>query len=453
MNISDSEIIFKTALQPDKIYVKEQTGRFQKIRRYLNWLLMLSFVLLPIIQYQGQQAIWFDLRQQQFHLFSLVLFPQDFMALVFLFIVAAFVLFWVSAKYGRIWCGFACPQTVWALMFMWIENRIEGNRQQRIAMDKTPWTLAVYGKKLVKHLLWLIISALTAIAFMAYFVPTKELYPQVIHLSTSPLVAGWIAFFALCTYLNAGLVREKMCQHMCPYARFQSVMLGIESKVVTYDDKRGENRGPRKMKQTKPDSLGDCVDCDLCVQVCPVGIDIREGFQAECINCGLCIDACDSTMTRFNYQKGLIKFASQSLPKNTLKQLGYFTVMAIFLVFAVVWSAQRTELEMTVIKDRYVLYREADNGAVENLYQVELINKTNQAKTILLELENDFIRLLNQQTITLKPLENRSINVTTISDEPESLSKFTNFEIKVLDTNKEQTLLSRTGTFQRPKQH
>ena len=451
MKIPQSDIIFQTAAYQDKIYVKPQRGFFYALRQRLNIVLMALFVLLPFIQYQGKQAILFDVAKQQFHLFGLTLFPQDFMALVFVFVVAAFLLFYVSTKLGRVWCGFTCPQTIWTAMFMWVENKIEGNRQQRIRLDKQGFNATKMSKKVSKHLVWLLLATLTASVFMSYFVPALELYPSLLSGNASSLVWGWVFFFAVCTYFNAGLIREKMCQHMCPYARFQSVMVGPGTKVVTYDAARGESRGPRKMKQAKPEKMGDCVDCDLCVQVCPVGIDIRDGFQADCINCGLCIDACDQTMEKFGYAKRLINFSreiqSTSSNESKVKSLAYLTVMFSFIVIAIAWSMERTEMEMTLIKDRNTMYRELDNGAVENVYMIEVINKTNQPKEVDLVLNHPSIALASESHLSLKPLETRSYSLRLTSTGVLE-QRFSQFELNIKEQDKE--ILSREGTFMSP---
>ncbi len=448
MQHHDSQLIFKTADIDGKIYVKPQTGFFHSLRRNLNLVLMALFIGLPFLQYQGKQAILLDVAAQQFHLFAITLFPQDFMALVFVFMVAAFLLFYISARFGRVWCGFTCPQTIWTAIFMWVENKIEGNRQQRIKLDKQPWSLQNITRKLAKHLSWLLIACLTATVFMSYFVPALELYPSLISGHASSLVLGWVLFFTLCTYFNAGLIREKMCQHMCPYARFQSVMVGPTTKVVTYDAARGENRGPRKMKQAKPEPLGDCVNCDLCVQVCPVGIDIRNGFQADCINCGLCIDACDQTMAKFGYKKRLIAFASQSKNDSKFRSLGYLAVMTSIVLFAFIWTDSRTELEMTLIKDRNLMYRQLDSGEIENIYVLEVINKTQQVKQVDLHLQHPQLHISSDPHIQLKPLETRTYSLRLTSAE-ELKQRFVQFELTAKDQNN-SLLLSREGTFMSP---
>ncbi|NOU49322.1 cytochrome c oxidase accessory protein CcoG [Pseudoalteromonas sp. JBTF-M23] len=384
-DFKEEDLIIKPYNQPGPIYIREQTGYFQRIRRALSWLLMLTFIGLPWISYQGKQAILFDVAHQQFRIFGTTFLPQDFMVLAGLFMAGAFALFFVTNWLGRVWCGFMCPQTVWMLMFTWVEHRIEGTRNQRIKMDKASWSTQKVRKKIVKHSLWLVISLLTATSFMAYFIPAYTLYSEMFTLQWSGLVSFWVFLFALCTYGNAGFLREKMCTVACPYSRFQSVMFDKDTLLVSYDAQRGEQRGRRKRKDNlKELGLGDCVDCNLCVEVCPAGIDIRNGLQYECINCGLCIDACDETMNKFGYQTGLIKYQSERQQDNEktnpfrLKLIGYASLAIMVIVVMAIWLMQRMPLEVSVIRDRNALYRVNYEGIVENPYTLSVINKTQQ---------------------------------------------------------------------------
>ncbi len=373
------QIIFQTRDIDGNRYIREQKGFYQRIRRGLGWLLTWLFLALPLVQYQGQQAILFDLAQQRFNLFAWSFYPQDLMLFVFIFLFSAFALFYVATKYGRIWCGYACPQTIWTMMFLWVEHKVEGNRQAKIKLDNSQWSVEKLLKKSTKHLIWLTIALATATVFISYFVPAHQLYLELVSFEASTLVVSWIAFFAFCTYVNAGFIREKMCEHMCPYSRFQSVMMTKATKVISYDTERGEGRGARKINQPKPEQLGDCVDCKLCVQVCPVGIDIRNGLQYQCISCGLCIDACDQTMDKFAYPRGLIKYASEVESKTlSWRNFGYTTLLAAILLSSVFWLIQRDDFEVSVFKDRNILYRELNSGMIENSYQIKIFNKSQE---------------------------------------------------------------------------
>ncbi|WNC70043.1 cytochrome c oxidase accessory protein CcoG [Thalassotalea nanhaiensis] len=432
--IDKNQLIFQTKHIDEKIYVKEQKGFFQKIRRYLGVLLMLMFIGIPFIQYQGEQAVLFDVAAQHLKVFSYYFYPQDLLIFTLIFIIAAFSLFFVSSKYGRIWCGFTCPQTIWTFLFLWIEHRIEGNRQQRIKLDKQPLNFNKALKKVTKHFTWLLISLFTGLVFMSYFVPATEIYPRFFTLTSSSLIIAWVLFFALCTYVNASWVREKMCQHMCPYARFQSVMFNANTKVVTYDKARGEQRGPRKLNQPKSESLGDCVDCNLCVVVCPVGIDIREGLQYDCINCGLCIDACDETMAKFSYAKGLIGYTGETTSRTNKKaDFGYLTIILLSVVFLLVWLANRSQFEVTVLKDRHALYRINNAGDVENSYQIKILNKTNTATEF--ELGNyglDNFIIETSQQVMAHAQTTTTFTVTLIAPE-QYQQKFKLFEFVLID--------------------
>ena len=393
----------------DKIYIREQFGFYQRVRRSINVVLLLVFALLPLLRYQGHQAILFDVEQQQFHLFSLTLFPQDLMIFALMFAVAAFGLFYVTRLYGRVWCGFTCPQTVWMLMFNWVERRIEGTHQQSKSLDRQSFSLSKFTKKALKHTAWMFIALLTALVFMSYFVPVERLYVPFVTLQSSGLVVGWVLFFAGCTYINAGFIREKMCQHMCPYSRFQSAMFTDETSLVTYNEVRGESRGMRKRKQEKPEGMGDCVDCNLCVQVCPVGIDIREGLQYECINCGLCVDACNETMDKFSYPRELITFArvktTNSLKGLFQQHIGYLTTITILMGAMVYWAVAWQNFDVNVIRDRQALYRINQEGNVENTYLFKIRNKAIVHQRFNIELNDGKFALDASNSIIVAPGE------------------------------------------------
>ncbi|CAH9058127.1 hypothetical protein PSECIP111951_01807 [Pseudoalteromonas holothuriae] len=384
-DFKEEDLIIKPFKQDGPIYIREQKGYFQQIRRYLSWLLMTMFIGLPWVSYQGSQAILFDVARQQFRIFGITFLPQDFMVLAGVFMAGAFALFFVTNWLGRVWCGFMCPQTIWMLMFTWVEHRIEGTRNQRIKQDKAPWDFTKIQKKITKHTIWLFMSLFTATSFMAYFVPVHTLYTQMLSFQWSGLVSFWVFLFALCTYGNAGFLREKMCTVACPYSRFQSVMFDKDTLLVSYDAERGEQRGRRKRKDSPRElGLGDCVDCNLCVDVCPAGIDIRNGLQYECINCGLCIDACNDTMDKFGYERGLISYqserqqAGEQAKKIRIKLVGYATLTALILAIMATWLMNRMPLEVSVIRDRNALYRVNYEGVVENPYTLSVINKTQQ---------------------------------------------------------------------------
>ncbi len=412
--LSKENLIYTSAVASDKIYIREQQGRFQRIRRRLNIILLALFVFAPFIKYRGMQAIYFDLQQQQFHVFSLTLFPQDLLIVCLLFVLAAFLLFYVTKILGRVWCGFTCPQTIWMLMFNWVERRIEGSHSKSKSLDSQPLNFNKLLKKSVKHVIWAGISLFTALAFISYFVPVEQLYQPFFTMQASSLVVAWVLFFSVCTYINAGWIREKMCLHMCPYARFQSAMFDKSTKLVSYDAIRGENRGKRKRSQITEPDMGDCVDCNLCVQVCPVGIDIRNGLQYECINCGLCVDACNMTMDKFNYDQGLIAFTSEQPPQNNWKRHALYGGFIIITLIAILtWLQTWQSFNVNIIRDRQALYRVNQQGDIENTFVFKIRNKLNQSKRYrinILGLAN--AQIIGQSHVEVMPLELKTFTVT-----------------------------------------
>ncbi|SFD74106.1 cytochrome c oxidase accessory protein CcoG [Pseudoalteromonas denitrificans] len=456
-DIKEEDMIIKPYKTEGPIYVREQKGYFQNIRRLMSWALMLAFIVVPFIQYNGQQAVLFDVANQQFRIFSVTFWPQDFMLLAWIFMAGAFALFFVTTWLGRVWCGYICPQTVWTLAYIWVEHKIEGKRNQRIKLDKMPWSASKIQKKLLKHSIWLLMSLLTATTFMSYFIPAIDLYTDMVLFQWSGIVGFWVFLFALCTYGNAGWLREKMCIYMCPYSRFQAVMFDKDTLLVAYDKTRGESRGRRKRKDDpKSLGLGDCVDCNLCVEVCPAGIDIRNGLQYECINCALCIDACDETMDKFGYEKGLIKYTSEhamsgkKISKFRLKLLGYgiFTVI-IFIVMGI-WAFNRIPLETSILRDRNALYRVNYEGLVENSYTLRMINKTQTAMHYNISVSGiETVKLKAPQKLLIEPGVMKQIAVTLIADGYDLKKKITNVTFTIQAMEEPDIKLEKTSRFYR----
>ncbi|MGY3869910.1 cytochrome c oxidase accessory protein CcoG [Aeromonas crassostreae] len=378
----------------NRIYVRAQTGRWQRLRKLMGWFFMVLFVALPWLRYDGRQAILFDLEHQQFHIFGATIWPQDLTLLAWVFMIAAFALFFVTTFLGRVWCGYLCPQTVWTFMFIWFEEKFEGSANKRRKLDAAPWSTDKLLRKGAKHLAWILLSLGTGLTFVAYFQDATQLVPQFFSAATSGWVAFWVIFFAACTYGNAGWMRAIMCIHMCPYSRFQSAMFDKDTFIVGYDAKRGENRGPRARKaDPKALGLGDCIDCDLCVQVCPTGIDIRDGLQYECINCGACVDACDNTMERMGYPKGLISYTTEHKLEHDSthvarpKLIGYGLVMVIMLGVFVYNAMSIMPMGLDIIRDRNQLFRENSEGLIENTYTLKILNKTLHDQGFQLDVE------------------------------------------------------------------
>lgn len=378
----------------NRIYVRAVKGVHQILRRRMGFVFLGLFALIPWINYGDSQAILFDIANQEFNIFGLTLWPQDLTLFATILIISAYALFFVTTFYGRVWCGYMCPQTVWTFIFIWFDEKLEGNANKRRKLDSMPMSFEKAWRKGLKHLAWVSVALLTSLTFVAYFIPAREVFLDFFTFNTSFAITAWTLFFAGATYINAGWMREVMCLHMCPYARFQSSMFDKDTFTVTYDFERGEKRGPRsRKKDPKELGLGDCIDCNLCVQVCPTGIDIRNGLQYECINCGACIDACDETMEKMKYEKGLISYTTEhSLEgKKTHiirpKLFGYLAVITIMFA-AFLWQlSARVPFELNIERDRNALYRENDEGLIENTYTLQVLNKSQQDHVYLIDIE------------------------------------------------------------------
>jgi cytochrome c oxidase accessory protein FixG len=369
-----------------KIYPREIGGRFQRLRVIAVFVLLGIYYLLPWIPWSGRQAVLFDLPARKFHIFALTLWPQDFYFLTWLLVIAALSLFFFTALAGRLFCGYACPQTVWTETFLWMERLAEGSRSQQMKLARAPWTGEKILRKGAKQLMWITFALWTGFTFVGYFTPITELAGKIASFSTGPWETFWVLFYGGATYVNAGFMREQVCKYMCPYARFQSAMFDRDTLIITYDERRGEPRGARKKgTDYKAKGLGDCVDCTMCVQVCPTGIDIRQGLQYECIACAACIDACDEVMDKVNYPRGLIRYDTQSGLEGKRKRvlrprtLVYATLLAVLVAGFAVTLSGRNVVGIDVIRDRNALYRERPDGRIENVYNVKILNKDRAA--------------------------------------------------------------------------
>jgi cytochrome c oxidase accessory protein FixG len=372
-----------------KIYPRSVHGWFTRWRWALVWFTQALFYGLPWLQWNGRQSVLFDLEARRFFIFELVLYPQDFIYLTGLLVLSAYGLFFVTAVGGRLWCGYACPQTVYTQIFLWVEHRIEGERGARMKLDAGPWTANKLGRKAAKHAVWLAIGLWTGFTFVGYFTPIKTLWSEAFTLNFGPWEWFWVNFYGLATYGNAGFLREQVCKYMCPYARFQSAMFDRDTMIVSYDPARGEPRGTRaRGTNLAAAQLGDCIDCGLCVYVCPVGIDIRKGLQYECIACSACIDACDSVMDKMKTPRGLIRYATQNGLANKFTQpqmwrrvlrprvLVYGVVLLAISAAFIVSLSLRSTLKVDVVRDRATLARLVGPGFIENVYRLQLMNAT-----------------------------------------------------------------------------
>ena len=393
----DNEEMVSLYAVAKKIYPRSVQGIFAYWRWVVVAITQIMFYGLPWLEWGTRQAVLFDLEARRFYILGLVLYPQDFIYLTGLLVIAALSLFLFTAVAGRLWCGYACPQTVYSEIFLWIERKIEGDRSARMRLDDASFSVKKLAKKTYKHAAWIVLSLWTGFTFVGYFTPIRELVVSAMGLQFGPWEIFWVFFYAFATYGNAGFMREQVCKYMCPYARFQSAMFDHDTLIVTYDEARGEPRGPRSKKtDLVAANLGSCVDCSLCVQVCPTGIDIRNGLQYECIGCGACADVCDTVMDKLGYAKGLVRYTTQNAVNNkwTLKQtlmrvarprVLIYTSILMALVIALGTSlAIRTPFRVDVVRDRATLARITENGALENIYRLQIMNAAEVDKTYAL---------------------------------------------------------------------
>lgn len=398
--MANREEIVSLYKKSEKIYAREVKGWFTKWRWALVWLTQLVFYGTPWLSWHDRQAVLFDLGTRRFYMFNLVLYPQDFIYLTALLVISAYGLFLFTAVAGRLWCGYACPQSVYTEMFMWIERQIEGDRARRMKLDKASWSFEKLGRKLAKHAAWIALALWTGYTFVGYFTPIRVLGNEVLTLGMGPWEIFWVLFYGFATYGNAGFMREQVCKYMCPYARFQSAMFDRDTLIISYDEKRGEPRGSRSRKSDAQSlGQGDCIDCTLCVQVCPTGIDIRKGLQYECIGCAACIDVCDSVMDKMGTPRGLIRYATQnSMDKGwgraemwarvaRPRVLIYTCILGAVVVAFVVSLYSRPPFRVDIVRDRGALARVVDEGFVENVYRVQLMNASEEVRTYRIGVE------------------------------------------------------------------
>ena len=421
---NDEEVVSLYASRK-KIHPRSVFGLFSKWRWALVWLTQIVFYGLPWLEWNARQAVLFDLDARRFYIFGLVLYPQDFIYLTGLLVISALALFLFTAVAGRLWCGYACPQTVYTEIFLWIEKKVEGDRSARIRLDDADLTAHKFGKKWLKHSLWILFSLWTGFTFVGYFAPIREVASAVASAALGPWQTFWIFFYSFATYGNAGFMREQVCKYMCPYARFQSAMFDKDTMIVTYDKARGEPRGARSKKaDPKALGLGACVDCTLCVQVCPTGIDIRNGLQYECIGCGACIDVCDEVMDKVGYPRGLVKYSTQNGMANgwTRDQmvrhafrprvLVYTGILASITIAVFVSLFMRTPLKVDVIRDRGALARMVEQGRIENVFRLQIMNATESTQRYVMSVEGlDGVTLASDAEIEVLPTEVRAAAV------------------------------------------
>jgi cytochrome c oxidase accessory protein FixG len=429
-----------------KIYPRSVAGLFSKWRWITVWITQIVFYGLPWLQWNARQAILFDLEARRFYIFGLVLYPQDFIYLTGLLVIAALALFLFTAIAGRLWCGYACPQTVYTEVFLWIEKKVEGDRSARMRLDQSELSAGKFGKKWLKHALWILFALWTGFTFVGYFTPIRDLAALSLAASLGPWQTFWIFFYGFATYGNAGFMREQVCKYMCPYARFQSAMFDKDTMIVTYDEKRGEPRGPRS-KKADPAALGlgSCVDCTLCVQVCPTGIDIRNGLQYECIGCGACIDVCDEVMDKVGYPRGLVKYSTQNgiangwstgqMVRRAMRPrvLVYTGILTVITLAVMTSLFMRTPLKVDVIRDRGALARMVEQGRIENVFRLQVMNATETTQRYTISVSGlPGIGIASESVVEVLPTEVRSavLRVQIPPDAASSGSHPIRFEIR-----------------------
>ena len=422
---NDDDNVVSLYAAAKKVYPRSVQGVFARWRWAMVFLTQLVFYGLPWLEWGQRQAVLFDLNTRRFYIFGLVLYPQDFIYLTGLLVISALSLFLFTAVAGRLWCGYTCPQTVYSEIFMWVERKIEGDRTLRMRLDESPASLEKLVKKTFKHVVWISIALWTGYTFVGYFTPIRELGMAFLQTQMGSWEVFWVLFYGFATYGNAGFMREQVCKYMCPYARFQSAMFDRDTLIVTYDPARGEPRGARSRKaDPKALGLGACVDCGLCVQVCPTGIDIRKGLQYECISCAACIDVCDGVMDKMNYPRGLIRQTTQNGLDGQWTQaqmwrrifrprvLVYSGVLLALTVGLLTSLVVRTPLKVDVVRDRAALSRIVAGGKLENVYRIQIMNATEVEQQYRLSAAGlEGLELASDTEVTVGPAESRWVPV------------------------------------------
>ncbi len=408
-----------------KVYTREVSGRYARWRWACVWITQAVYYGLPWLRWNERPAVLFDLAARKFYVFGLVLWPQDFIYLAGLLILCAGLLFLLSAIAGRVWCSFACPHTVYAEIFMWIERRIEGSRSARIRLDRQPISPGKLAKKTCKHLAWIAVALWTGITLVAYFTPVRILLREIADFSLGPWQAFWVLFYGGLAYLNAGWLREQVCQTMCAYGRFQSVMFDMDTLIITYDAARGEPRGVRRnWRRGAATALGDCIDCSLCLQVCPTGSDIRKGLASECIDCASCVDACDAVMDKIGAPRGLIRYSTQSAlqeglsPRQIRRRIArprvliYTGVLVLGVALYIAALATRVPLRLDVIRDRDPVGQGPAHGTVDNVYRLQVMNMDERAHAYRISIaDEDAAQLVSPAIVDVEGVSTRAMAV------------------------------------------
>ncbi len=415
-----------------KLYVRSTKGLFTKWRWILAWVTQIVFFGMPWLTWNGRQAVLLHLVERKFYIFGAVFWPQDVLFLSILLIISAYSLFFFTAIAGRLWCGYACPQTVYTLIFQWIEEKIEGDHTVRAKLDKGPMSGRKLALKSGKYAAWIAFSLWTGFTLVAWFSPVKELLASAPTFGFGPWETFWIFFYGAFTFVFAGFLREQVCKYMCPYARFQSVMFDPDTLIVTYDEARGEPRSLRRRGED-PAGRGDCIDCGICVQVCPTGVDIRDGLQYECIGCGACIDACDPIMDKLNLPRGLVRYTTENALKRgwgsseifrhvlRLRTLIYGTIL-LAIITAFIWGlATRIPLRVDLIRDPSSFGR-LEGDMIANDYTLKIMNMTEANRTFVVNVDGlegihlgENKRITSNNEVTAGPAENLEVLIEVMA--------------------------------------
>ncbi|TDY04099.1 cytochrome c oxidase accessory protein CcoG [Thiohalophilus thiocyanatoxydans] len=450
------------------IYPRSVKGRFRTIKYAVLALAYGVYFLLPWLRWEREsgptQAVLFDLAGRHFYLFDLVVYAQDIFWLAGVLVIFALLMFFVTGLAGRVFCGYFCFQTLWTDVYILIERLVQGERNARIKLAEAPWSKIKFFKLGMTHLLWLVMAFVTGLTFVLYWGNAPELVLSFFR-GEAPFAAyATTLFLTATTYVMAGLAREQVCTYMCPYARFQAVMFDRDTLIVAYDEQRGE----REQGRHKPsrdymereariaDKVGDCIDCGYCVQVCPVGIDIRNGLQYQCISCALCIDACDTIMDSIGYPRGLIRYTSQKALEGeksnlfNLKNTGYALVL-LAAIGMLVWAiTHRDMVELSVAQFRQPLSVTLSDGRIQNRYEIKINNKTSQSVRYRISIEGlprAELDLSDDSKVTIGP-ENSLKLIAKVNRRPESAKEGREtFDFVIHQLDSEQPLESRRTTF------
>lgn len=443
----------------EKIYPRQVRGIFAFWRAMGVFVLLGLYYFVPWLTWDGRQAVLLDLPGRKFYIFAATFWPQDFFYMAVLLILAALSLFFFTAIAGRLWCGYACPQTVWTEVFLWIERKIEGDRPKQMKLDQAPWTARKITIKSTKHTVWILFAAYTGFTFVGYFTPIGDLWAKMASANMGPWETFWIIFYGFATYGNAGWLREQVCIYMCPYARFQSAMIDNDTLVISYDSVRGEPRGSRRKSEDRElKGLGDCIDCTLCVQVCPTGIDIRNGLQYQCIACAACIDVCNEVMDKMGYERGLVRYTTENAVKGKPARLLRPRVILYAVLLGSIFSglvyamATRIPLQLDVIRDRIALYQETSDGLIQNVYLLKIINMDDASHDYNLTVSGitDLVLEARYKRITVKPGEVVELPLRLAADPVDLKKRSTEIRFQLQASDNEELKVEEVARFLGP---